>query len=166
MEHNMEILINPKESKLGVITAKYEVKTNDAGILAVSFRYKPEDMKELVDGVQMQFETIKVGASRGGHYHYPENAFESFYVLKGSCSLIICDINKVICEIYSIEKGITYSVPGMIAHKAVNTSAEQVEMLVAKPFNFEIVNRTTLFDMKWTDELVELDEMYEMSAWT
>ena len=150
MEHNMEILINPKESKLGVITAKYEVKTNDAGILAVSFRYKPEDMKELVDGVQMQF----------------ENAFESFYVLKGSCSLIICDINKVICEIYSIEKGITYSVPGMIAHKAVNTSAEQVEMLVAKPFNFEIVNRTTLFDMKWTDELEELDEMYEMSAWT
>jgi len=150
----MELLIDPEASKLGVLTAKYEVKENDAGILAVSFRYKPEAMKDLVDGVQMQFETIKVGATRGGHYHYPENAFESFYVIKGYCDLIVCNIDQTICEVYSIERGITYSVPGMIAHKAVNTSNEcEVEMLVAKPFNFEIINRTKLFDMEWTHEI-------------
>ena len=102
----------------------------------------------------MQFETINVGSSRGGHYHYPEDAFESFYILKGNCNLIICDINKDICEVYTIKRGITYKVPGMIAHKAVNTSAyRKVEMVVAKPFNFVIINRTQLFDMQWTDDL-------------
>ena len=150
----MKILINPTKSRLGVVTKKYEVVKSETGVLAVSFRYQREEVAELLDGVQMQFETINVGASRGGHYHYPENAFERFYVLKGSCDLIICDPDKTICEVYSIKKGITYSVPGMIAHKAINTSDKcKVEMLVAKPFNFEIVNRTTLIDMKWTDKI-------------
>ena len=150
----METRINPKDSKLGVKTVKYEVVRNATGVLAVTFRYRPEGMAHLTDGVQMQFETINVGAKRGGHYHFPESAAESFYIIKGDCDLIVCDLDRTICEVYSLESEITYTVPGMIVHQAVNMSNEnEVEMVVAKPFNFEIVNRTTMFDMSWTNEI-------------
>jgi len=150
----MKVNKNPQTSELGIRTVVHEVVDNETGILAVSFRYTQDEMRFLQSGFQMQYETIKLGASRGAHYHYPEDAEESFYVIDGDCRLIVCDINQTICEIYDIEKGKTYTVPGMILHKAVNTSKEsEVKMVVAKPFNFKVVNRTIKIDMSWTEKL-------------
>ena len=149
----MKILINPTQSELGITTTRYEVVRNEKGILAVTFRYTPEALKIYSDGFQTQFETINPGFSRGGHYHYPETARESFYLLKGGFDLVVCDLEKTICEVYNILEGVTYHCPGMIAHKAITTSKEQAEMVVAKPFNFDIINRTTMFDMEWTKDL-------------
>lgn len=158
----MKILRNPTNSELGITTTRYEVVRNEKGVLAVNFRYTPEDLKRYPDGFQTQFETINPGFSRGGHYHYtfrqmfgPDSAIESFYLLKGSFDLVVCDLAKTICEVYNIKEGVTYHCPGMIAHKAITTSQEQAEMVVAKPFNFEIINRTTMFDMEWTKDLKE-----------
>lgn len=95
MKSDMVIVFNPEKSSLGVETVKHEIVKNATGVLAVTFRYRPELMSNFTDGLQMQFETINAGASRGGHYHYPENACERFYLLKGNFDLIVCDIYNV-----------------------------------------------------------------------
>lgn len=155
----MKVAFDPEVSELGLIRVEHEIVENETGILCVAFRFKPQDLGIFTDGFQMQFETIKIEASRGAHYHYPESAYESFYLLKGRCALAICNLRSMpnrICEVYHIEKGITYSVPGMIPHRAINLSdEEEVEIMVAKPFNYRIINRTELVDMSWVDEVVE-----------
>ena len=161
--NDMKTHYNPTVSRLGVEKVQHEVVESATGVLAVTFRYVPEDLSNLDDGLQMQFETIAIGTSRGGHYHYPEDAYESFFVLEGHCDLIVCDLQKEVCEVYAAEHGLTYRVPGMIAHKATNTSPDtEVKMVVAKPFNFKIINRTEMFDMSWTEELEEMEQMEQV----
>lgn len=145
--------INPEFSQLGLVRESHETFNNERGVLNVMFRYDQDALRRYTHGFQVQFETIDFRRFRGSHYHSPESAVESFYVLRGHGVLLMCDLRRSTWEMYSLLRGITYTVPGLIAHKAFNVShllesRDTLELVVAKPFNYKIANFTDMLDME------------------
>lgn len=135
------VLIEPKKSLLGIELKSFDYYKSETGVLQVPFRYTAKELSVLENGLQIQFETISPKQARGDHYHYPEYAGEEFYLLKGKVVLLAKDINDDKYELYALNKKISYYVPPYIAHKLINYSDIDAEVIISKFFNYAIKNQ-------------------------
>lgn len=162
----MSALVNfePVHSQLGIIQIRHEQIDNAKGNLAVMFRYNKVDIKNLEMGLQIQFESISSGSTRGDHYHYPSFAAEEFFIISGNAVLIVSDIDRKFIEIYNLKKGTTYFVPGLVAHKVQNISQvlgndEEVILVISKHYNYHIKNLQKVFIIDFLFEKYHLNNI-------
>jgi len=136
-----KVLIEPEQSQLGIELKIFDYHESETGVLQVPFRYTTKELSQLKNGLQIQFETISPKQARGDHYHYPEYAGEEFYLLKGKVVLLAKDINDDKYELYALKEKISYYVPAYIAHKLINYSEIDAEIIISKFFNYAVKNQ-------------------------